>query len=155
MVPFVLCGAVASSRMLAERVTDLRKAVAPLTLLGVSYAATVWNDLHKPAAADHAVHLADWLTGRGLRFGYGSFWNASIVTASKARAMCQFGTIYVRPISPERHQIVPLPWTTDSRWFTDEPATFVVLEPGPKAAYQFGLTERELRSDVRFPPSAV
>ena len=50
--------------------------------------------------------------------------------------------IFVRAISPERHKIVPLPWMTDARWFADEPATFVVIETGQGAPYQFGVTER-------------
>jgi hypothetical protein len=87
------------------------------------------------------VYLADWLAQRGLRYGYAPFWDASIVTASSGGRVA-VRPIFVRAISPERHKIVPLPWMTDARWFVDEPATFVVLEPGQGAAYQFGLTER-------------
>jgi len=89
--------------------------------------------------------LADWLAGRGLRHGYGPFWDASIVTASSSGRVA-VRPIYVRPISPERHKMVPLPWMTDTRWFRDEPATFVVLERGTGAAYQFGLTDRNCQT---------
>jgi hypothetical protein len=108
-------------------------------------------DLHKPPAADHAVYLADWLAGRGLRYGYAPFWGASIVTASSGGRVA-VRPIFVRPISPERHKIVPLPWMTDARWFANEPATFVVLEAGQAAPYQFGLTERNC--EVSFGPHA-
>ena len=141
MVPFVLCGAVVSGRVLAERAGDLRTAVFALALLGTSYAVTVWDDLRKPAAADHAVRLADWLSGAGYGTATRPFWDASIVTASSGGRVA-VRPIFVRPVSPERHKIMPLPWMTDARWFADEPATFVVLEPGPAAAYQFGVTER-------------
>jgi hypothetical protein len=141
MVPFVLCAAVASSRVLAERIGDVRTAVVVLALLGTSYGFTVRDDLRKPPAIDPAVHLADWLASRGLKYGYAPFWDASIVTASSGGRVA-VRPIFVRPISPERHEIVPLPWMTDARWFANEPATFVVIETGAAAAYQFGVTER-------------
>ena len=147
MIPFVLCGAVASSRVLADRARDLRAPILCLVLLGASYAVTVRDDLRKPPATDQAVRLADWLAGRGLRYGYGPFWDASIVTASSGGRVA-VRPIFVRSISPERHKIMPLPWMTDARWYAVEPATFVVLELGPKADYQFGLTERNC--DVSF-----
>ena len=50
--------------------------------------------------------------------------------------------IYVRPISATEHTIRPMAWMTDSRWFTDEPATFVVIERSAQGAYQFAVTER-------------
>jgi hypothetical protein len=151
MVPFVLCGAVAGSRVLAERAGDLRMAVVALALLGTSYAVTVRDDLRKQPAADHAVRLAEWLAGRGLRYGYAPFWDASIVTASSGGRVA-VRPIFVRPISPERHKMMPLPWMTDARWFTEEPATFVVLERAPAAAYQFGLTQRNC--ELSFGPMA-
>ena len=151
MIPFVLSGAVLTGRVLAERVGDPRPAVVALVLLGVSYAVTVRDDLHKPPAADPAVHLADWLAGHGLRHGYGPFWDASIVTASSGGRVT-VRPIVVQPVSPERHRIMPLRWMVDARWFRQEPATFVVIEPGPGAAYQFGVTERNCA--VSFGPPA-
>jgi hypothetical protein len=141
MVPFVLCVAVAGGRVLAERASGFQTAVVALALLGTSYAFTVRADLRKPTAPDHAVYLADWLAGRGLRYGYAPFWGASIVTVSSGGRVA-VRPIFVRAISPERHKIVPLPWMTDARWFADELATFVVIEIGQGAAYQFGVTER-------------
>jgi hypothetical protein len=140
MVPFVLIGAVISGRVLAERVADSRLAIVALGLLVVSYAVTVRDDLRKPVAADPAVQLADWLAGRGLRYGYGPFWDASIVTASSGGRVA-VRPIYVRAISAKRHTIMPLPWMTDARWFKDEHATFVVMESGDWSAYQFGVSE--------------
>jgi hypothetical protein len=145
LVPVVLCGSVTGSRVLAERAVDLRKAVVALAVLGASYAVTVRNDLRKLPATDHAVQLADTLAVHGLRYGYGPFWDASIVTAS-SRGRVAVRPLYARAVSPERHRMVPLPWMTDARWFIEEPATFVVLEPGPGAAYQFGLTERNCQA---------
>ena len=96
-------------------------------VLGVFYAVTVVQDLRKPVAADPAVGLAAWLDTPALRHGYGPFWDASIVTVSSGgRAAVR--PIYVRPISATEHTIRPMAWMTDSRWFTDEPATFVVIE---------------------------
>jgi hypothetical protein len=140
MVPFVLSGAVFSGRVLAQRVAKARIPILALGALAVSYAITVWGDLQKPVAADPAVQLADTLERSGLRNGYGPFWNASIVTASSGGRV-KVRPIFVRPISPERHAIAALPWMTDARWFKDEPATFVVIEPAAASAYQFGVTE--------------
>ena len=99
MVPFVLCAAVASGRVLAERARGSRTAVVALALLGTSYAFTVRADLHKPPAADHAVYVADWLAKHGLRYGYAPFWDASIVTASSGGRVA-VRPIFVRPFRP-------------------------------------------------------
>ena len=139
-VPFVLSGAVLTGRVLADRVRDVRFAVAGMTVLGIAYGFTVWDDLRKPAAVDHAVELADVLAERGLKYGYGPFWDASIVTASSGGRVA-VRPVFVRPISAERHAIAPLPWMTDANWFRDERGTFVVIEPGMAAPYQFGMTE--------------
>ncbi len=140
MVPFLLSCAVLTGRVLADRIRDTRVAVPGLVLLGIAYAFTVWDDLQRPAAVDHAVELANALAENGLHHGYGPFWDASIVTASSGGQVA-VRPIFARAISPERHAIVPLQWMADARWFTDEPGTFVVLERDPAAAYQFGVDE--------------
>jgi hypothetical protein len=144
LIPVVFCASVASSRALVNRKVKLRAVIVCLSLLAMAYAFTVLADLRKPPATDHAVHLADWLASHSLRFGYAPFWDASIVTAS-SEGRVAVRPIFVRAISPERHKIMPLPWMTDARWFAEEPATFIVLEPGPQSSYQFGLTERNCR----------
>jgi hypothetical protein len=141
MIPSVLSGAVLTGRVLAQRVQDARPWVVALVLLGASYAFTVRDDLRKPPAAEPAVQLADLLARQGLRHGYGPFWDASIVTVSSGGRVA-VRPISVRPLSPTSHMIVSMKWMADARWFAEGPATFVVLEPGPKAAYQFGVTER-------------
>jgi hypothetical protein len=140
MVPFLLSGAVLTGRVLADRIRHTRAAVPGLVLLGIAYAFTVWDDLRKPVAVDHALELADALAENGLHHGYGPFWDASIVTASSGGRVA-VRPIFVRAISPERHAIVPLQWMADARWFTDEAGTFVVIERAPGAAYQFGVAE--------------
>jgi hypothetical protein len=139
-VPFYLSGAVLIGRVLADRVRDMRLAVVGSAVLGIAYVFTVWDDLRKPAAVDRAVELADALAEQGLKYGYGPFWDASIVTASSGGRVA-VRPIFVRPISPERHAIAPLPWMADASWFKDEPGKFVVIEPGATAPYQFGLAE--------------
>src|SRR5262249_52733052 len=74
-----------------------------------------------------------------------------LVTASSGGRVA-VRPIYARPVSPERHKMMPLPWMTDAHWFKDEPATFVVLENISGSAYQFGLNERNCQ--VSFGPIA-
>ncbi len=131
-VPFFLSGAVLIGRVLADRVRDMRFALVGIVVLGIAYVFTVWDDLRKPAGVDHAVELADALEEHGLSYGYAPFWDASIVTASSGGRVA-VRPIFVRPISPERHAIAPLPWMADANWFKDEPGTFIVIEPGAAA----------------------
>jgi hypothetical protein len=140
MIPFVLSGAVLTGRVLADRVREPRTAIAALALLGLAYGASLAADLQKPPANDPAKALAGWLDAQGLRHGYGPFWDASIVTAFGGGRVA-VRPVGVRAISPQSHSIEPLRWMADERWFTEGPATFMVIEPGPDANYQFGIDE--------------
>ncbi len=140
MVPFVLSGAVLVGRVLAQRVTKRGTPIVALGVLGVCYAVTVADDWRKPAATDPAVQLGAWLDMHALRHGYGPFWDASIVTVSSGGRVA-VRPIYVRSVSATRHTIRPMAWMADSRWFTGEPATFVVIERSAAGAYQFAVTE--------------
>jgi hypothetical protein len=140
MIPPVLSGAVLTGRVLANRAPGPGTAIAALGLLGLTYAATMLDDLRKPPSADPAEALANWLDSRGLRHGYGPFWDASIVTAS-SRGRVSVRPVFVQAISPVKHRIEPMRWMVDSRWFSEGPATFVVFEPGVDVPYQFGVDE--------------
>jgi len=140
MIPFVLSASVLTGRVLADQGGNARRQVAVVVLLGLTYGATVVADVRKPPLGDPAGILADWLEARGLRHGYGPFWSASIVTAS-GRGRVAVRPVRVRAISPQSHSIEPLMWMVDESWYAEGPATFVVVEPGPRAGYQFGMDE--------------
>jgi hypothetical protein len=142
MIPFMLLGSALTGRVLADHVQRPRSYVIGLVVLGLTYAVTVVDDLRKPPAADTAEALADWLDSNGLRHGYGPFWDASIVTASSRDGRVAVRPVWVRPVSATSHRIVPMVWMAEDHWFSEGPATFVVLEPGPMGRYQFGLDRR-------------
>jgi hypothetical protein len=139
MIPFVLSGAVLTGRVLADRARR-ETAIVALALLGLAYAVSIAGELRKPPAVDPAERLAVWLDAHDLRHGYGPFWDASIVTAS-GRGRVAVRPVGARAISPQTHRIEPLLWMADERWFTEGPATFMVIEPGPNPRYQYGLDE--------------
>jgi hypothetical protein len=140
--PFI-SGAVLTGRVLADRAGDPKLSVLALICLALSYAVTVPDDLQKPPAADPAIGLARWLEARGLRHGYGPYWDASIVTAS-SRGQVRVRPVWVRGITPESHAIEPTKWLADAAWFTESPVTFAVFETGPLARYQYGIDARIL-----------
>jgi hypothetical protein len=140
MIPSVLSGAVLTGRVLPARVRDLRSLVAILAILAAAYAATVRDDCLKTPADDTAARLAAFLGRVGLRHGYGSYWDASIVTAS-GRGRVAVRPVWIRPISPESHAIKPMNWMTDRLWYEEGPVTFLVFEREPAARYQWGITE--------------
>ena len=94
----------------------------------MTYAVTVAGDLQQQPLVDPAETLAAWLDARGLRHGYGPYWDASIVTAS-GRGRVAVRPVWVRAISPQTHSIESMWWMADKRWFSEGPATFVVFEP--------------------------
>jgi hypothetical protein len=140
MVPFVLTGAVLTGRVVAARA----KAFGPVTVIlggiALTYAGTLVQDLRKPIASDPPIPLAKWLTERGLRQGYGPYWDASIVTASGR------GRVAVRPVRGRDLRsgvrvIEPFRWMSNRAWYTADPANFVVFKLDPAPKYGFKINE--------------
>ena len=152
MIPFILCGAVLAGRSLVPRARGPMLLFAALVSLALSYAATVAEDLRKPPVSDGEIDLAASLAARGLRQGYGPYWDASIVTvASRNRVTVR--PVRVRSTSPARgHRAIPLDvW--HERWYWDGPVTFVVYRTKPGSHYDFGINQQSCASAFG-PPAA-
>ena len=140
MVPFVLSGAVLTARVIGEKARWPVLIGSILGVLATAYAVTVAWDLEKPLVADPAVELAGWLQARGLRQGYGPYWDASIVTAS-GRGHVAVRPVRGRQVPPGRLVIEPFRWMSDEAWYRDAPANFVVYRPDPGPKYHFLINE--------------
>jgi hypothetical protein len=129
LTPFAFCGAVLAGRMLTTRLasSSLRVAAAVAAALLLL---TLPLQLTRPAAPAPAAGLARWLETRGLVAGYGSYWDAGIVTLEsrgKVAVRCVDGGVHA---APDR-------WFQTSAWFmprADQPVTFVVFSPGERPA---------------------
>jgi hypothetical protein len=141
MIPFMLSGAVLTGRMAGNRIGKSTPILALLAVLAAAYGVTIGWDLFKPPANDQAIALANSLEKAGLRFGYGPYWDASIVTVSSR------GRVAVRPIRSrmiDAHrplEVEPFRWMSDETWYLDEPANFVVYKKDPGSKYHFGIQE--------------
>ncbi len=140
MVPFVLSGAVLTARVLSARARSRRLVGGVLGVLAAAYGVTLARDLAKPPAADPAVELARWLQEHDLRQGYGPYWDASIVTAL-GRGRVAVRPVRGREVAPGRLVIEPFRWMSDSAWYREAPANFVVYRPNPGPKYHFLINE--------------
>ncbi len=140
MVPFALSGAVLTARVLSMRVRSVQHVCGILGVLAAAYGVTVAWDLAKPPAADPAVDLARWLDEHDLRQGYGPYWDASIVTAS-GRGRVAVRQVRGREVAPGRLAIEPFRWMSNSAWYREAPANFVVYRPNPGPKYHFLINE--------------
>jgi hypothetical protein len=141
MVPFVLCGAVLTGRVIGERGRLGGVLAGALGVLAASYAVTVAWELRKPPADDPAMMLAGWLERHGLRHGYGPYWDASIVT------VCGGGRVAVRPVRGRELKrgllvVEPFRWMSDEEWYIAAPANFVVYRPDPGPKYHFRINDQ-------------
>jgi len=81
-------------------------------------------------AADAQQQLADWLTARDLKQGYGQYWSAGIVTILSGGKT----TVHALAAGPDG-KLVPFVWISSSAWFKqpDIAATdrFIVVDTRP------------------------
>jgi hypothetical protein len=138
MLPPVLSGAVLSGRVLADHMRSRWVPIGAICLLALGYTVTVLDDLRKPTAPDPAVILAKALHRHGLRYGYGPYWNASVVTAS-SDGLVAVRPIRVRGLSSQSHVIEPFRFMADDHWYSEGPTNFVVYDLGSNAPNQFGV----------------
>jgi hypothetical protein len=123
VLPF---GAVLAGRLLAERLASTRM-LPLLALVLLGYTVSLGRGLVQAPVLTQNHRLADWLAGKDLRYGLGSYWEASSVTlASGERVM-------VRPmdVAPGR-KVGAYPWEADAAWYNPEQyrANFAVFDPG-------------------------
>ncbi len=142
LLPFVLMGGALVGRVLAGRVASPRLAALTLGLLGLlglAYGVTVAGDLRKPVATNSVPELAQWLESRGLRHGYGPYWDASIVTVTSRNRV----TVRAIRVRPRQSKLVmePFQWMSNTRWYEETPARFVVYKADPGIKNGFGVNE--------------
>ncbi len=80
-------------------------------------------------------NLNKFLENKGLKNGYGSFWNATSVGLQSKK-------IFVAGITAENKIIKPFLWLTNENWY-NRPAEFVVLNPKKE---RHGITEEAVSS---------
>lgn len=129
LTPLAFCGAALAGRLLTPRLdsTALRvagAAAAALLLL------TLPVQLTRPAAPVPTAELERWLQARGLTAGFGSYWEAGIVTLDTG------GKLTVRCVDAGS-RAAPDRWFQSEAWFVPgagNRVTFVVFSPGERPA---------------------
>jgi hypothetical protein len=122
----VLAGRVWGPRLLAlPRATPVAAAV--LVLLG----AELVGHAAARGTPGHAEDVAEWLDGRGLRYGLGEYWNANNIT------LLTSGRVSVRPVVAG-DRVAAYRWESKVDWYdaAAHDATFLVLDtraPGTRA----------------------
>ncbi|GAA3402987.1 hypothetical protein ACFFNY_05615 [Paenibacillus hodogayensis] len=102
-----------------NRLEDKKITAVLFILLAFYFVTTLQKVEYKKPVAFHA-EVTEFLRGKGLKYGYGSYWNSSIITLESDEE------VRVRPIVNEK-DITPYPWLSKSSWYNDK-ANFVVFD---------------------------
>ncbi|HLJ60977.1 MAG TPA: hypothetical protein VKZ50_14730 [bacterium] len=117
------------------------------------YAGPVGQYLHHHPASEYNrkdVALARWLAAHGLHYGYGGYWEASLVTVESQ------GRVMVRPVVSTKinqpglvpsdvpssgWRISPYNWMSKNTWYSaTHPANFLVFDPSSQWDRDSGVT---------------
>jgi hypothetical protein len=74
-----------------------------------------------PTAIPPTVDVENWLRTNGYTYGYGAYWDASIITVDTSN------DIKVRPVSYDGY-ICPWEWLSENEWYDNTPAYFLVYD---------------------------
>ena len=122
------CGAVLAARALVPARIDRR--LTALVASGVAVIAALLPlslvAATQPTATPPMAQLSAWLSGHGLTYGLGGYWNSSATTLQSGNQ------VQVRPVNVGTDGIVPFPWETNTEWFdpSRHDANFVVVGLG-------------------------
>jgi hypothetical protein len=134
LVPAAIFSAILAGRALT-RVRWSRRpwSISPIALsciglsLGGSYLATSVAAAGVPTPHNPAAPLAEWLRARGLNRGFGTYWDASIVTLEDR------GRVRVRPVISSHGRLHALHFFASEDWFSGTErrtaARFLLYEP--------------------------
>jgi len=137
LLPAAACAAVLIGRHLvapARRPLRSLALVAALILLAVRTSAFLVTAATPAPVPDHA-QLESWLEARGLELGYGSYWDASVVTVETG------GRVQIRNVEGANGRLRPQAYLSKSDWYRPEsnpPARFVVF---PASGDGFGVDQ--------------
>lgn len=98
-----------------------------LFVINTSYWSTYHtSEIHKEDAQnfDHPSELAQLLLDNNLQYGFGTFWQANVVT------VLTDNKVKTRPIYIENGRIFPMKWLSASSWYAEAAArgeTFLIL----------------------------
>ncbi|HLN14972.1 MAG TPA: hypothetical protein VK587_17370 [bacterium] len=139
VVPALFCGAILAGRRagaaLAAGPTDRRArgGYAALALAAVVSIPAFLLHFLVPPAPQPELPVARWLQEHRLSYGYGAYWDASIMTVETA------GRVAVRPVVEEQGRLTRWLQLSSARWYT-MPPQFVVFTGDPAVALERGMT---------------
>ncbi|WP_173052420.1 hypothetical protein [Phytohabitans houttuyneae] len=124
-------GAVLAGRVWGPRLATLPRAAPVAAAVAVLLAAELAGHAAARGAPGHAEDVAEWLDGRGLRYGLGEYWNANNIT------LLTSGRVAVRPVVAG-DRVAAYRWESKVDWYdaATHDATFLVLDtrvPGARA----------------------
>ena len=139
LVPGYIFGAILAGRVGIQEIQIRERGWALAAIILLANIPPFARQLRQPAAPLSTAPLTEWLAGRGLLNGYGTYWSANSATVESS------GHVQVRPVFSIGHRVVPMKWESNADWYTHEPAHFLVIDsPGAEnltvadAARQFG-----------------
>ena len=130
LLPLLITGAVALG-VLAGSVSLrgsgglVTAAAAGAAVLSAGYVAMPIRTATGPLPQWSAAGATQWLATHNLRFGVGTYWDASYLTLESG------GAVVVRPVSAREGRLMPWHYFADDQWFSDprlEHPDFLVYE---------------------------
>lgn len=123
VTPFFLFSCVLAARTAPADLLENRRYERLRIGLAALYLLFFIGNLRHPYGPQPTDSLQEWLQARGLRYGYGSYWQSHIVTV-KSR-----GAVTVRAVvaGPDG-RLGPHLWMSKRDWYRGTPATFLVFD---------------------------
>ena len=117
-------GPLATIRVGGRRI-GFRVVTAALAVLLGWYGVGLWRQADVPPAPEPYTHLVTYLKDKGLRYGIGGYWQASIITVESG------GAVTVRAVTPACLQ--PYQWESKAEWYDParHHANFLLLDNVP------------------------
>lgn len=120
LLPVVILGAIVVGRNI--KIKRRRYSIATI-LLFLSLSAFFIYRLFLPVAISPVANVENWLKSNNFTYGYGSYWNASIITVETNNS------VKVRPImARDDGYIVPYKWLSEDKWYEGEEGYFIVFD---------------------------
>jgi len=122
LFPVVVFGAIIVGRQLVIRDTSRANYLILIGLFGVTCLFFLAPRITAPIGSSPTAQVESWLLSHGYKYGYGAYWEASIITVETS------DVVRVRPVVTDGSgKIVPFNWLSDQSWYS-EPANFLVYD---------------------------
>ncbi len=124
LLPVIVFAIIVTARTIVHPTSGHARWLLPVLGVVVAYS------LLMPAVAGVAVpepvappqFLAAWLSKHGLTDGYGSYWDASVITVYSSNH------VRVRAVVSNGTRLVPFFWMANPSWYTGTKARFLVFD---------------------------